>query len=482
MNYRLIIRLLGNVMRYEAVFMLPALIVSLIYNGDDRNSFIYTMLILILFGTLLANIKPSDSKFRSKEGFVAVALSWVTLSLFGALPFYFSGYFNSYIDCVFEAASGFTTTGASILEAVEPLPKGILFWRSFTHWIGGMGVLVFMLALMPNLKASAVNLLKAESPGPSPSKIVPKIRETAKIMYIIYFFMTVAHIILLVLTGMPLYDSLIHAFGSAGTGGFSSRNISVGAYNNPAAEIIIGVFMLLFGINFTLYFYLLKKNFKGFFLDEELLIYIGLVTASVIAITVQIFNIYGDFFTSLRHAFFQVSSVVTTTGYSSVDFNTWPTLSKAILVMLMFTGCCAGSTGGGIKMIRILILFKGIKSEIYKVIHPKIVNTIKVNKIKADEEIVNKVFMFFFVYFAILGMSVLIVSLDGKDLITTVTAVIATLSNIGPGLEIVGPMGNFSSFSNLSKIILTFCMIAGRLEFYPVLLLFAPSIWRKGAF
>lgn len=483
MNFRLISRLLGNVLKIEAVLMLIPLAVSLCYGGSDTMPFVYTIAISLVISGVLSLAKPDEQKFRHKDGFAAAALTWIFLSLFGALPFYFSGYFPSYLDCLFEAISGFTTTGATILINVEVVPRGIIFWRSLTHWIGGMGVLVFMLAVMPSMSASSVNLLKAESPGPAPSKIVPKIRETAKIMYLIYFSMTVALIILLVLAGLPLYDSLIHAFGAAGTGGLSSMNASVGAYNNVPAEVIITIFVLLFGTNFTLYYYLMRKDFKSFFRDEEFRFYVGIVAVSIVVIAIDILHVKGidgSVGQALRHSSFQVSTIITTTGYSTTDFNLWPALSRTILVLLMLTGCCAGSTGGGIKLIRILALIKAIKNELHKIIHPRVMKGITVNGKVTEDRIIMQVLMFFFLYVAVLIVSTIIVSLDNFDMVTNTTAVIATLSNIGPGLSAVGPAGNYAQFSQLSKAVLSFCMLAGRLEFYPVLVLFTPSIWKKG--
>lgn len=479
MNYALIFKLIGNILKIEAAFMLVPLIVSFIYNGEDKAAFALSVIILAVCGILLSLIKPKAKKFNIKDAFASTALSWLFLSLCGALPFYFSGCFKSFIDCVFESISGFTTTGSTILTDIESLPKGILFWRSFSHWIGGMGVLVFMLAIMPSMNASSINLLRAESTGPSPNRVVPQIKETARILYLIYLTMTAVLIILLLISGLPLYDSLIHAFSAAGTGGFSNMNASVGAYNNIAAEIILTVFVFLFGVNFSLYFYLLKRNFKQILKDEELRFYFIIVITAIAVITINITNIYGSVWEALRHSSFQVSTIITTTGFSTADFNLWHPLSQGILMLLMLTGCCAGSTGGGIKLIRIVIMFKTVKVELNKMIHPQSVKVVTVNGKKIDGDIVSKVGMFFFIYFAICVVSVMLVSIEGKDILTNVTAVISTLSNIGPGLSAVGPAENFSSFTPFSKIIFSFCMIAGRLEFFPVLILFKPSLWMK---
>ncbi|NLN82109.1 MAG: TrkH family potassium uptake protein [Clostridiales bacterium] len=479
MNYSLIFKLIGNVLRIEALFMLFPLAVSFIYGGGEHWAFLWSILILAIAGTLLAMLKPKDKNFRTRDAFVVAGVSWFLFSLFGALPFYFSGHFNSFIDCIFESVSGFTTTGATILNDVEILPKGIIFWRSFSHWIGGMGVLMFIMAVIPSINASSINLLRAESTGPSPDKIVPKIRETARIMYLIYLAMTVLLIVLLRIAGLPIFDSIINAFSTAGTGGFSNMNASVAAYNNVAAEIMITVFMFLFGINFSLYFFILGGKFAKFIKDIELKVYFGVVIVSILIITVNISGIYGGIAEGLRHSSFQVSSVISTTGFSTTDFNLWPTLSKVILVFLMVTGCSAGSTGGGVKLIRFIILFKAAGIELGKIFHPGSVKAVSVNGKKVDNDVVSKTALFFFIYFAVFFASVVLISIEGKDIVSSTTAVIASLSNIGPGLGIVGPAGNFAAFSPFSKVVFSFCMIAGRLEFFPVLVLFTPSVWKK---
>ncbi len=480
MNYRLIAKLSGSVIRIEALFMLFPLVVSLIYGSGDHMAFIWSFLILALIGTLLALVKPQDKNLRVRDAFVVAGISWILISLFGALPFYFSGYFNSFIDCAFESISGFTTTGSSILTDVEVLPKGILFWRSFSHWIGGMGVLTFMMAIIPSINASSINLLRAESTGPAPDKIVPKIKETARIMYLIYIAMTVILIILLRITGLSIFDSLTNAFSTAGTGGFSNMNASIGAYNNLAAEIIITVFMFLFGISFSLYFILLGRKFVKFIKDQELKLYFGIVIAAILIITIDISRLYDGIPEALRHSSFQVSSIISTTGYATADFNLWPTLSKGILVLLMLTGCCAGSTGGGMKLIRFIIMIKAVKVELGKIFHPNSVKSVSINGKKVNNDIVLKTALFFFIYFAIFLVSVLLISIEGKDIVSNSTAVIASLSNIGPGLGIVGPTGNYAAYSSFSKIIFSFCMIAGRLEFFPLLVLFTPAAWKRG--
>ncbi|WP_321994289.1 TrkH family potassium uptake protein [Clostridium butyricum] len=480
MNYKAVLSILGNVVKYMVALLFIPLLIALYYGEGDAKSFLLTILIGAPIGFILSNIKAEKKAIYAKEGFLIVGFAWIIISAIGALPFVISGAIPSFIDAFFETVSGFTTTGATILTAIEGLPKGILFWRSFTHWIGGMGFLIFMLALIPSLGSNSIHLLKAESPGPSPGKIVPKIKETAKILYLIYFALTLIEGILLMCAGMNLYDAVIHAMGTAGTGGFSNMNASIAAFNSPAIEWIITIFMLIFGINFALYFQILKGNFKGFFKNEELRYYLLIIVSAFILITVNIISLNGgDIILSIRQSAFQVSSIVTSTGFATVDFNFWPTLSKLIIVMLMFVGAMAGSTGGGIKTVRIVIMLKAIKREINKIIHPKRVNSVKIDGKTVDEDIIHGVFLFIGAYIIISLIAIFIISFDNFDVVTTVTSVITTMSNIGPGLEVVGPAGNFAAFSPLSKLVLSFCMLAGRLEIYPMLIMFSPSIWRK---
>lgn len=479
MNTRMIIKILGTLFIVEAACMLPSLLVSIIYGQNDFYAFAITIILLVFLGLIMYSIKTTNTNLYSKDGFAIVSLGWIFVSLFGALPFILSGAIPNFADAFFESVSGFTTTGSTILREVESLPRGILFWRSFTHWIGGMGVLVLMLAVIPKAGASALQIMKAESPGPNPDKLVPKIGQTAKILYLIYLVLTIILAALLVTAGMPLYDSLIHTFGTAGTGGFSCMNRSVGAYNNVYAEVIITVFMFIFGTNFTLYYQALKGNWKSLFKDEEFRFYLGLMVAAIVLIT---WNLTGTVFSSvwesLRHASFQASTIMTTTGYSTTDFNLWPTFSKAILVLLMFTGACAGSTAGGLKCIRIVVLLKTIKREVMKVIHPKSVYTVKIGGKALDEGILSGVSTYFFAYMIIFTVTLLIVSLDGMDLVTTFTSVATAIGNVGPGLEVVGPMGSFADYSALSKIVFSVAMLFGRLEILPMLILFSPSFWK----
>ena len=462
--------------------MIPAIVVSILYGGEDLPAFLLSMAIILTVSAPLLLIKPGEKKFRNVEGFVAAALSWVMLSVAGALPLLLCGRFEGgFIDCLFESISGFTTTGVTVLQTASTLPRGIMFWLSLTNWLGGMGVLVFVLAIMPSSGASTVNLLRAESSGPSPGKIVPRIRKTALIMYMIYIVMTLVQIPLLCMAGLPLYDAAIHAFGTAGTGGFSNMRASVGAYNNVAAEAIISVFMLLFGVNFTLYFHLLRKEAKLVVKDAEFRFYIGVVAVATVFIMLNIRPLYESWGAAFRDSSFQVSSFATSTGYFSTDFNAWPTASKAVLVMLMIVGASAGSTSGGLKMIRIVTILKAIRLELSRVVHPRLVKTVKINGKIVEEDLLLKSCLFVLAYLLIAVVSVILISFDGKDLVTNVTAVFGTLSNVGVGLGEIGPQGTYEAFSPFAKVVLSFCMLAGRLEIYPMLVLFVPAIWRKGA-
>ena len=482
MNYLLILKLIGNVFKIEAAFMIVPLAVSFIYGESvtNKTSFIWSILILVATGFALSLIKPKNKNFVPRDAFAATSLTWIFCSLLGALPFYFSGCFKSFTDCLFESVSGFTTTGATILAEIESLPKSILFWRSFTQWIGGMGILMFMVAVMPSMNASSVNLMRAEITGITPGKIVPKVRETAKIMYLIYFTLTVLLIIILTFTGLPVYDAFINGFSTAGTGGFSNMNASVGAYNNIAAEIVITVFMFLFGISFALYFYAIKGNLKSVFKDEELRFYGIIVVVAVVLITINITGLYQNIFEALRHSSFQVVSVISTTAFTTADYNMWPLLSRVIILILMFFGCCAGSTGGGVKLVRILVLIKTARAEIKKIIQPRNVKVITLNGKKIEDYAVSQTFVFFTVYFMIFLAATIIISIENKDITTTLASVITTLGNVGPALEEIGPVGNFGGFSVLSKLVLSVCMIIGRLEFFPMLILLRPSTWIMG--
>lgn len=477
MNFRLVFRLAGKTLLVEAASMLLPLVVALLY-GEDPTPFLLGIGITAGVGFLLSLLR-SDTRFHAREGFFSAGLIWLLVGMFGAIPFYACGFFDSYVDCFFECISGFTTTGSSILRAVEGLPKGILFWRSFTHWLGGMGILVLTIALLPSLGARTLHVMKAESPGPIISKLVPRASQTSKILYTIYFGLTAIMVLCLLLAGMPLYDCLVNAFATAGTGGFSVLNISIGGYNNPVFEVIIGVFMLLFSVNFALYFLILSGKVKQALQSDELRFFLLVVALSVILITFNISSLYPDFLTSLRHAFFQVSTIISTTGFSSVDFDLWPEFSRVLLVLLMMCGACAGSTGGGMKCSRILLLLKCVRREIRQILHPRSVSVVKLDGRVVDEKVLHTVMVFLGSYMLIAFSAMLVVALDDFSFGTTFTAVIACIGNIGPGLEHVGPMGNFADFSALSKIVLSMCMIIGRLEVFPILVLFSKSAWQR---
>ncbi|MCI9650069.1 TrkH family potassium uptake protein [Oscillibacter sp.] len=478
MNYRVIGYVIGRILLVEAALMALPLLTAGIYQ-ESPLPFLIPMALLVGIGALLGWKRPGQMSLYARDGLAVVALAWVFMSLFGALPFVLSGDIPNFIDAFFETVSGFTTTGSTILTAVESLRKSSLFWRSFTHWVGGMGVLVFVMAVLPMTDGHGMHLMRAEVPGPTVGKLVSRLGDTAKILYGIYLAMTVLETVLLLAGGMPLFDACVHAFGTAGTGGFSCRDLSVGAYQSAYFDVVIGIFMLLFGVNFNLYYFLLIRRFREVFGSEELRAYLLVVAAAVAAITADICRIYGDVWTSLRHAFFQVSSIITTTGYGTVDFDLWPTFSKSILVTLMFVGACAGSTGGGIKISRILILLKASVSEMKKMLHPNAVATTRLEGKPVSEKTLRGAHIYFTVYMAVFVVSFLLLSIEQKGLVTTFTALAACINNIGPGLEMVGPMGNFSAFSPASKLLLSFDMLVGRLEIFPMLLLFAPSNWRR---
>ena len=480
MNLKIVLKVVGIVLFWESILMIPSLIISVVDSSYEIKAFLIAIIITGLTGFLLSKLKSNNSEMRKREGYAAVALCWFFMSAFGALPFFISKSIPSYVDAVFETVSGFTTTGSSIVRDIESMPRGLLFWRSFTHWIGGMGVLIFTMALFPSIGGRPVFLMRAESPGPSPGKLVPKIGESSKILYIIYAVMTAILIVLLILAGMPVFNSFIYAFGTAGTGGFGMDALSVGAYNSPWIEWIITMGMFLFGINFTLYYLLIKKDWKNVFKNEELRLYFIYVLIGLVFVVINVLPQFNNNFSeALRHSAFTVSSLVTTTGYATVDFNLWPMFSKSILLTLMFFGACAGSTGGGVKSVRILVLFKTIYYEIKHTIHPKSVQKIKVDGKSLDDDTLKSILIFFFAYVGIIIFSVILVSLDNFDYMTSFSAVMATISNIGPGFEVVGPMGNFADFSVLSKITLIANMILGRLEVIPVIVLFSPAIWKK---
>ncbi len=481
MNFKMISYILGFVLKIEAGMMALSLMVALIYGEASALAIGRTMAITFIVGLVLGWRKPQTKSIRVREGLITVALSWIAMSLLGTLPFYISGVIPSYLDGFFEVVSGFTTTGASILTDIESLPRGILFWRSFTHWLGGMGILVFVLALLPMSTGHFLHIMRAESPGPETSKLVPNMAKTAKILYAIYIGMTVIEIGALMIAGMSLYDAAVHAFGTAGTGGFSVRNASIGAYDSVAVDVIITVFMIMFGINFSLYYLLLAKKFKDILKSEELRIYIGVIIACIAVVTINILPLFSSVGESLRYSSFQVSSIITTTGYATTDTNIWPQLSKTILILLMFFGASAGSTGGGLKAVRVLLLFKTLKRGLVRLVNPNTVKIVRLDGKRVAEDTISGVKSFFLIYMIITAVSVLLVSIDGYDLETSSTAVFACINNIGPGFGMVGATGNYAHFSAFSKIVLSIDMLVGRLEIYPMLILFVPSLWKKAA-
>lgn len=480
MNYKIIIKILGRILFLEGLLLIIPLIVSLVYKENTYLSFLIPIIFLLILGGSLSMVKTDNKNFYAKEGFVVVGLSWVLMSIFGAFPFFISQEIPSYADALFETVSGFTTTGATVLNNVEGLSKGMNFWRCFTHWIGGMGVLVFILAILPSSEGQNIHLLKAESTGPQVGKLVSKVRFTARILYLIYFALTLIEVVLLLFGGRNLYDSICTSFATAGTGGFGIYNDSVASFN-LYCQIVIGVFMLIFGVNFNIYYLLLIGKVKQALKSEELRWYLGIVTFSIVSITINlVLALDYSIGSAISHSFFQVSSIITTTGFSSCDFNLWPSFSKFILFILMFVGACAGSTGGGIKVSRIVILAKSLKREINRLIHPNIVSHIKFEGETVDENVVKGVNSYFAVLMFLFVTTFVLISFDGMDLATNITAAAACINNIGPGLTtIVGPMGNFSSFSVFSKIVLSLSMLIGRLEIYPILILFIPKVWSK---
>jgi trk system potassium uptake protein len=479
MNYSLVVHTLGKVLMLEAVLMIPSLFVSFYYGEGDSNAFIVTITILAVLGFLLSLKKTKKTNLFARDGMMIVSLAWVSIALFGGLPFWISGAIPSYVDCIFESISGFTTTGSTILTNVEAMPKGLLFWRSFTHWIGGMGVLVFFLALLPSMGGRTQHLLKAESPGPSPGKIVPKIKDTSKILYSIYFLLTLLCIICLIIAGMPVYDSIVHAFGTAGTGGFGIKNNGIEYYNSPLIYMILSMFMVAFGINFTLYYQIIRRNFTEVKKNSELKMFLFMVVAITLIITLNVRGSFGSLWESFYQAFFQVSSLISTTGYTTTDYNLWPLLSKILLMAVMFSGSCAGSTAGGIKQIRIIIMLKAVKRMIKKITHPRSVIPIKVDGKVIDEDQISSIGIFCFVYFLIFGLAVILLSFDNYDFETTFSSVLATISNIGPAFGLAGPTANFAFYSDFSKIILSLCMLIGRLEIFPVLLMLNVNSWKR---
>lgn len=479
MNYSMIVFILGRVLLCEGTLLLLPLSVSLAYHEQAAIAIVITMAICLLPGILISVfLKPKNRVLYLRDGFTITALSWIIISILGALPFLFAGSIPNPIDALFETVSGFTTTGASILPEVESMPHGLLFWRSFTHWIGGMGVLVFLLSLLPLTGGSHVNLMKAESPGPQVEKLAPKVQSTAKILYGIYILMTLVEIVFLLIGRMPLFDAVTISFGTAGTGGFGIKNDSMASYS-PYLQNVVTIFMILFGINFNFYFFLLLRKFKRSFAMQEVRWYLVIIAAAILVITLDIRSLYANIGTAFQQAAFQVGSIITTTGFSTTDFDLWPQASKTILLTLMFIGACAGSTGGGIKVSRVMILFRTMRREFKQLLHPKSVVKIAVDDKPLASEVIRSVNVFLVAYIFVFVGSLLLISLNDFDFTTNFSAVAATLNNIGPGLQLVGPMQNFGLYSNGAKLVLIFDMLAGRLELFPLLLLFSKETWRR---
>ena len=481
MNYKMMGHFIAQILSIEGIFMIPALLISFFdHETGAARGFLFTLILLaVIVAVLYLLCRNAPSAFYAKEGLVCVGVSWIVLSLIGSLPFYISREIPLYIDAFFEIVSGFTTTGSSILPSVEALSKGLLYWRSFSHWLGGMGVLVFLLAFTGEKgQGFTMHLLRAESPGPSVGKLVPKMRKTASILYLIYVVMTVINVIFLLFGGMPLFEAVCTAFGTAGTGGFGIKNDSMASYS-PYLQNVTTVFMALFGINFSCYYLLLLGHVRSVFKDEELRLYLGIIFGSILLIVLNLRGFYDTLGETIRHAAFTVSTIITTTGYATTDFDLWPAFSKAIVMLLMIVGACAGSTGGGLKVARLLLLVKSLKRNIGQVLKPRKVQIVRNNGGVVDEKILDNANAYLAAYVVILFLSFLIVSLDNFSVGTNFTAVLACFNNIGPGLEAVGPTCNFSAYSVLSKLVLCFDMLAGRLEIFPILVLFSGSTWRR---
>ncbi len=480
MNYKLVFHILGLILRVEAVLMLPSMLIGYA-TGGDGPAFLLAGAITLAVGQLLCFLPGRGAKMQARDGFAAVALSWIVLSLFGALPYVFSGVLPNYVDAVFETVSGFTTTGATVFTFMEGQPLGVLFWRAQTQWMGGVGVLVLALALVPKLGEGSVFLMRAESPGPIKSKLTPRIGDTAKILYSIYIGLTVAEVICLRIAGMPWYDAVIHAFTTISTGGFSVKNASIAAYGSLAIEWIIIIFMFLSGINFALLYYALCRNFKAVFESEELRSY-TLVTVAASGLIVLNLISHATWALDARtvtDSVFQVVTLMTTTGYMTYDYVLWPTFSQIVLVLVMFIGGCAGSTAGGLKQIRVVLLFKNLRREVQRILHPRVVTTIKSDGERVDEPILSGIALFFFAYIFLLLAGTLVVALDDVGFTASFTASLTCISNVGPAFDVLGPTGNFFSLSSLSKVFLSVNMLLGRLEIMPLLLLLFPSLWKK---
>jgi len=481
LNTKLILKAMGLVLLCEGVSMVPSLLMAFYYDSGDWEAFLISIIITLFSGASLYLMgSGAGGGVGYREGFAVAAFGWVLLAGFGSLPYILSGVLPNPVDAYFETMSGFTTTGASVISEIETLSKAILFWRSLTHWLGGMGIIVLTVALIPSLKIAGLQMFKAEVPGPTKSKVLPRIAQTSRELYKIYLVITVLEIFLLKLAGMDWFDSVIHTFGTVATGGFSSKNTSIAAYDSVLIELIIVVFMIICGINFALHYYSLRGNLKPTLKDPEVRLYLGIILVSVCLVTFDLVN-SADYSTgkAARDSLFQVTSIMTTTGYASADFDQWPSMSKTVILLLMFVGGCAGSTGGGIKVSRYLIMFKSISRQIMKLIHPQAVIPLRMGKDVISQEVLDNVQTFFFLYMLILGSSVLFLSSMGLDLVSSISAVAATLGNVGPGLNLVGPMTNYFALPTASKVVLSFCMLIGRLEIYSILLILSFRFWRN---
>lgn len=480
MNYKLIFSTVLKVIKVEAVLMLLPLLTSAIYREQTVfYSFLITLISAYALSFIIEKfIKPRSQEFYSKDGFITVAFTWIFVSLVGCLPFFISGEIPSFIDAFFETVSGFTTTGASILKDVESMSKGLLMWRSFTHFIGGMGVLVFIMAITSKTTDRPIHILRAEMPGPIVSKLVPRSKDTAKILYLLYVILTVALVIFLLFGDMNLFEAIVHALGTAGTGGFGIRNDSIAGYN-PYIQWVLAIFMLLFGVNFNLYYLLLIKKVGAVLKSTELKTYFAIVLVAIITITINVYTLYGNFISALTASTFQTASIITTTGYSTADFNTWPTLSKTVLFILMFVGGCSGSTAGGIKISRVVILFKKIRYTLKKLLHPNAVSVVKFEGEKIEDSVSLEIGNYIALYFICFTIITVLISFNNFDFETTISSVTACFNNVGPAFGIAGPVSNYSEFSGFSKLVLSFAMLMGRLEIYPLLLALAPSTWIK---
>lgn len=479
MNLKMVVKTIGKLLQAEALFMLLPLLVSVYYKENLLYVYVIVISLLLAAGIIMTLPKPDTRTIYAREGFLIVSLSWILMSLFGALPFIISGEISSVIDAIFETVSGFTTTGTTILVDIETMSKSLLFWRAFTHWLGGMGIIVFVLAFLPQKDMQSMHIMRAEVPGPSVGKLVSKTTVTARILYIMYGVLTFAEIIALLCCDMPLFDSVTTALSTAGTGGFSIKNASIAAYNSLSIEIVVSLFMLLFGVNFNLYYLMIMKQFKRAIKSEELWTYIGIVVVSTGIIAINILPLVNSFGEALRQSGFQVAALITTTGFGTADLGAWPTLSQFIAVMLMFSGACTGSTGGGLKVGRIMILVKTVSRELKRAINPRSVKSIKLDGALVDKEIISTTSIYFTVYMILIAISTFLISLDKVDMMASATSVISCINNIGPALSSDGMISHFADFSNFSKIVFIADMLIGRLEIFPMLIIFMPATWRK---